>query len=145
MRKLLKRQLVVFGIDIALVIVIKNMIETSIKELLMLQEIILKKYEDVYGKKTLKFVSENTGIQISRVFRIMNGASMKLKEYEAFRSAVHREQGTRDNVQMLAERCADFLPKESLIEIEKMLSRKLAYTEIKSGLKYTNERGVASC
>ena len=53
-----------------------------------LQGLILKKYTEVHNNPTLKFISEDTGIQITRVFRIINGHEMKISEYERFESSI---------------------------------------------------------
>lgn len=52
------------------------------------QESILKRYREAFPDKTLKSISKETGIQMTRVFRIFNGYEMKLKEYEAFEVAL---------------------------------------------------------
>lgn len=53
-----------------------------------LQEIIIKRYFEYFPKQSLREISAQTGIQITRVFRILNGSSMKLCEYEAFEEAI---------------------------------------------------------
>jgi hypothetical protein len=52
-----------------------------------LQQNVIKNYRTKFPEHTLKEVSERTGIQITRVFRIFNGSEMKLKEYESFQLA----------------------------------------------------------
>ena len=49
-----------------------------------LQKSIIKQYKEIYPKDKLKDISDKTGIQITRIFRILNGSEMKLKEYEVF-------------------------------------------------------------
>jgi hypothetical protein len=47
-----------------------------------LQQSILKQFKERYPKLTLKRGSELTGINSSRLFRLLNGSEMKLGEYE---------------------------------------------------------------
>lgn len=55
------------------------------------QESIIKSFKETFPHKTLKTISAETGIQMTRVFRIFNGAEMKLKEYEAFERILNRD------------------------------------------------------
>lgn len=50
-----------------------------------LQQSILAEFHIAYPQVTLKKASELLGIQITRVFRLLNGQEMKLKEYEKFK------------------------------------------------------------
>jgi hypothetical protein len=54
-----------------------------------LQKSIIKQYKEIYPKDKLKDISAKTGIQITRIFRILNGSEMKLKEYEVFDEIVN--------------------------------------------------------
>ncbi len=49
-----------------------------------LQKKIISEVMTRLNRPTLKILSERTGIQISRLFRILNGHQMKLEEYQAF-------------------------------------------------------------
>jgi hypothetical protein len=72
-----------------------------------LQQQILCNYFEVYGKeKTLKEISGHLGIQITRVFRILNGYEMKISEYEKFRQATSKKNDSHDlmDVAMKAEK-----------------------------------------
>lgn len=53
-----------------------------------LQEKILKDYRSVFPDDSLTKISDKTQIQITRVFRIFNGAEMKLKEFESFQNVL---------------------------------------------------------
>lgn len=57
-----------------------------------LQQEIFNQYYSAYPKSTLRSIAERTGMSISRVFRLINGHEMKLKEYEKLREAVCSEQ-----------------------------------------------------
>ena len=51
------------------------------------QSIVLKQFNEKYPNAKLREISEKTGIQITRVFRILNGAEMKVSELEKFQGA----------------------------------------------------------
>lgn len=53
-----------------------------------LQDTILKRYRENFPEDTLREISDKTGIQLTRVFRIFNGSDMKLREFEAFENAI---------------------------------------------------------
>lgn len=56
-----------------------------------LQNNVLNCYKAKFPDHTLKIISQRTGIQLTRVFRLFNGHEMKLSEYEAFQSACFKE------------------------------------------------------
>lgn len=53
-----------------------------------LQDIVIRNYKQTYPQDKLKDIASKTSIQITRVFRLLNGSEMKLKEYEAFEKAI---------------------------------------------------------
>ncbi|MCT4643220.1 MAG: hypothetical protein N4A33_13095 [Bacteriovoracaceae bacterium] len=61
-----------------------------------LQTKIIEKYKLIYPNDTIKDISQKTGIQFTRVFRILNFAPMKLSEYEAFNHAIEKELATNE-------------------------------------------------
>ncbi|MFZ9000999.1 MAG: hypothetical protein ACO20H_06825 [Bacteriovoracaceae bacterium] len=58
-----------------------------------LQDSIIKSYKELFGKRTLSSISKHTGLNISRLFRIFNGAKMRLDEYEIFRCRILETKG----------------------------------------------------
>ena len=58
-----------------------------------LQNATIQAYKAVFPDDKLKNISERTSIQITRVFRILNGSEMKLTEYEAFQNAIFQDNG----------------------------------------------------
>ena len=44
----------------------------------------VQRYRKMFPNDTLKTISQKTGIQLTRVFRIMNGKPMKVSELEIF-------------------------------------------------------------
>ena len=57
-----------------------------------LQDEIIARYNQQYPTATLKELARKTGIQITRVFRIMNGYEMKLSEYEKFQKLLNHSE-----------------------------------------------------
>ena len=57
-----------------------------------LQKRILVEYKSAYPQQSLFEISQTTGIQVTRVFRLFKGASMRLKEYESMYDAVLKQQ-----------------------------------------------------
>lgn len=55
---------------------------------MQLQNAVLKKYQELYPDQTLREISKKTGIQQTRVFRILNGHEMRISEYEKFRNII---------------------------------------------------------
>lgn len=53
-----------------------------------LQNKTLQRYRQFFPEETLREISGRTGIQITRVFRLFNGKTMKVGELEAFEKAV---------------------------------------------------------
>jgi hypothetical protein len=53
-----------------------------------LQVTVINKYRSLYPTDTLREISFKTQTQLTRVFRILNGAPMKLDEYERFQKCV---------------------------------------------------------
>lgn len=51
-------------------------------------EIIELYFKTIKGKDTYREISEDTGIQITRIFRILNGSKMKICELEIFEKII---------------------------------------------------------
>ena len=56
-----------------------------------LEKEIIRRYRQIFPKDTLKNISQKTGIQITRVFRIMNGKPMRVRELESFERVINQE------------------------------------------------------
>ena len=89
------------------------------------QESVLRQYMMVSGNHSMKKIAKDTGLQISRIFRLFNGLEMKLKEYHLFYRKIQEYQGVEKNLSHLMELCILRLPPDSVKELEKMLIRKL--------------------
>ena len=92
------------------------------------QQEILEQYFRVYGKQTLSAISANTGIQITRVFRILNGSTMTLPEYLIFRKLL--EQKGDGGFVNLCEQLLRTISGEMLQELEGELRRKLYLAQL---------------
>lgn len=90
-----------------------------------LQKRILNQYMVLNGKPTLKKISEDTGIQLTRVFRLMNGSTMKLSEFQIFDQKVKEKMGLTKSLEALALDCSLCLSPEAILELEKFLKRKI--------------------
>ena len=90
-----------------------------------LQKTILNQYMLLNGKPTLKKISEETGIQLTRVFRILNGSTMKLSEYQIFNRLVKEKMGLTDGLEAMAFECSLKLSPEAILDLEVFLKRKI--------------------
>ena len=90
-----------------------------------LQKTILSQYMLLNQRPTFKKIAADTGLQLTRVFRLFNGASMKLSEYQIFQHKVKEKMGLTDTLEEIAFECSLKFNPEAIIEIEKSLKRKL--------------------
>lgn len=70
-------------------------------------------------------MSDITGIQMTRVFRLFNGLEMKLSEYLKISEIIEAKIAEKTNVQNVFEECLNQLNLQSLIEIEIYCTKKL--------------------
>lgn len=76
----------------------------------ILQKSILLDYRDHFPKESLREVSEKTQIQLTRIFRIFNGSTMKLDEYEKMKNQLPRNH--QSEIEELALKCKEQLSVE---------------------------------
>ena len=100
-----------------------------------LQKTIIQHYMLLNHQPTLRNIAKDTGIQMTRVFRILNGSTMKLSEYEIFHQRVKDQMGFSSSLENLAHQCFNELNVESIKEIENLMSRKIAILNIKKELQ----------
>ena len=106
-----------------------------------LQKTILNQYMLLNEKPTLKKISEDTGIQLTRVFRLFNGSTMKLSEYQIFNKRVKEKMGLTDGLEAIAFECSLRLSPESIKDLEVFLKRKIEVwklTQVDKFAKSTN-------
>lgn len=86
------------------------------------QDSIIRRFRSAFPDKTLRAISEETGIQQTRVFRVFNGAEMKLKEYEAFEKVLSKKSLEAPRFELLRkfQKCVSTLGEKeiALIELE---------------------------
>ena len=100
-----------------------------------LQKIILSQYMLLNQNPTLKVISKDTGIQITRVFRLFNGSTMKLSEYQIFQQRVREKMGLTDALETIALDCSLKLSPEAIKDIEIYLKRKIEIWKLKQAAK----------
>ncbi len=94
-----------------------------------LQNKIISRYRLFYPHQTLREVSSTTGIQITRVFRLLNGKPMKVGELEAFEKAICEKIADNPNFSRLnyiVEEASSLLTNEELGRIADYMERKVA-------------------
>ncbi len=98
-----------------------------------LQKQVIEQFKKLYPGCTLQSISNETGIQITRVFRIINGNEMKLSEYEAFQRAIAiKENSPNNDFFKLVEEGIHFLSSETIEEFKFGLMRKLSMKKLLS-------------
>lgn len=90
-----------------------------------LQKKILDQYFELKGEPTFKEISNDTGIQVTRVFRLYNGAVMKLSEFQIFDQKIKELMGLSVALEDLAKECSLKLSPTALKELEVFLLRKI--------------------
>lgn len=85
------------------------------------------------NKPTLREISGDTGIQITRVFRLFNGCSMKLEEYLIFKNKLESVIGSEDSLSLLIEESKLKLSLDTLEEIKNYVKRKLELYQFMEG------------
>ena len=97
-----------------------------------LQKEVLTQYMQLNQLPTLKYISGDTGIQLTRVFRILHGAEMKLKEFEIFRNKVCHGLGENESLVKVAHDCQESLSPKGIQLLKVELNRLLAIKQLAS-------------
>lgn len=92
-----------------------------------LQNKTLHRYRTVFPQDTLREVSGRTGIQITRVFRLFNGKTMKVGELEAFEKVISDKLAESPYYQQINDMLEEM---NSLLTLEEM-AKITAYIERK--------------
>lgn len=66
---------------------------------------VLREYKRVSGDVTISAISKDTGIQRTRVYRILSGSEMRLGEYAVFKSRIQEMGGEVKNEAHLLRDC----------------------------------------
>ena len=94
-----------------------------------LQKNTISRYRQLFPSETLREVSARTGIQITRVFRLFNGKTMKVGELEAFQTAITSKIAENPNslkLEKLIAQALVVLTNEELGRINDFIERKVA-------------------
>lgn len=105
-----------------------------------IQKTILSQYMLLNNKPTFKQIAADTGIQTTRVFRLFNGSTMKLSEYQIFNRKVKEKMGLTGGLEDIAFECSMKLSPESIKELEVFLKRKISMwtlTQIEKQTKFS--------
>jgi hypothetical protein len=93
-----------------------------------LQQKILQRYRQIYPKDSLKEISNRTGIQQTRVFRLLQGKAMKVKELEVFEEIINEKIAEKQNFSRLSsivEEASCILTNEEISKVSSYISRKV--------------------
>lgn len=106
-----------------------------------LQNAIIKQYKENYPNDKLKEISQKTNIQITRVFRILNGAEMKLSEYESFNHAIGSHYQA-DELVILAKKSLNHISKKRRESLIKHFNQIIKLSELQSSLFLNHQSKV---
>jgi hypothetical protein len=93
-----------------------------------LQNKTIQRYRLFFPQETLREVSARTGIQITRVFRLFNGKTMKVGELEAFEKAINDKIAENPNfarLNYIVEEASSLLTNDELGRLADYLERKV--------------------
>lgn len=100
-----------------------------------LQQNIIKSYRTVFPDDTLREIAQRTGIQLTRVFRLLNGSPMKLSEYESFHNLIDPAKQIADEmtpIKLLREH-GHKLSSNEVSKIIQFIHRKVQYNDLVTG------------
>lgn len=112
-----------------------------------LQSRILRDYRSLHPRHTLRETSIQLDIQLTRVFRIYNGAPMKLEEYERFHEAVYgagASTGFEGSFRRVTEALARNLAPGELTKVTAILERQLHWHNLRNDGKTLETHQTAS-
>lgn len=92
-----------------------------------LQQRTLRQYMNVKDQPSMRQIAKETGIQQTRVFRILNGARMHLDEWEIFDQAIKEHES---DLEGLARACVCELSHDQLSEIRTQMKTKLEWNRM---------------
>lgn len=90
-----------------------------------LQKRTLRQYMELRQNPTLKAIADETGIELTRIFRIMNGTKMRLDEWEIFNSIIV---ASDNELEKLTRDCLRELSIEQLGEVRAVMQKKLSWS-----------------
>lgn len=90
-----------------------------------LQESILNQYRETFPNDKLKDYCAKTGIQITRIHRVLNGAEMKLSEFEAIEKAIQGDDPITEDFIKTAFKCIKKLNSKKISEYKNQMNHAL--------------------
>lgn len=101
-----------------------------------LQQQILAEFKQHFPRRTFREVEDLTGIQLTRVFRLMNGAPMRLDEYETLRHVIETRSPffkSTDRGDKLLARVRAELSREEIEKLFAQMEKRLYWNQLLSG------------
>ena len=89
------------------------------------QKELLQRFMKLFNQPTLQEISNQTGIQITRVFRIMNFAPMKFSEYLIFKNLIDLKICPDNSLAMALDQSLNELSIDTIDDIKQQIERKL--------------------
>lgn len=110
------------------------------------QNAVINRYKEVYPKDSIRDIARRTGIHYSRAGRLLNGADMKLKEFQAFNKAVSKDGPAIDYAVKLFDECLIKLSAKKINSIISSLENNIIHYQIANKslveqFKYIEQRG----
>lgn len=93
-------------------------------------EDLLKRFNAEYGKLTYREMADITGLNISRLFRLQNGAAMKVSEMLTFKKLIGQKAYSENSLREIFEMCLEKMSFKAQRDLELMLLRKLSLADM---------------
>jgi hypothetical protein len=94
------------------------------------QDKLLDTYMSLLEKPTIRELSKDSGIQNTRLFRIMNGSEMKLSEYLIIKNRVASLSNKTVNLLEDASNCENILSTHGIDQLSTYMRRKIKLSNI---------------
>ena len=89
------------------------------------QQNILKDYMSLFTRPTILQLSRDSGIQKTRVFRLINGIEMRLSEYLIIKDRISKLTNICTDLQTVAKECEYSLSPDEVRDLQRVMDRKL--------------------
>lgn len=92
-----------------------------------LQQRTIQRYRQLFPQDTLRETSSRTNIQITRVFRLLNGKTMKVGELEAFEDVINQHLKNKlgtNKLHTILDEAMFLLSSEELNQVVQYIERK---------------------
>ena len=97
---------------------------------MQVQDSLMKKYNSLLKKSTIREIALDSGIQQTRIFRLLNGSEMKLSEYLIIKERVVKLSLQNTDLVELAIEGDSLLSTYGVEEMSKKISRKLRIAKL---------------